>query len=293
MRKEILTVAGLLAAGLTLAGCGEVRAKEPAGESETQNEDAGTVKAETQSEDADTAEAASGTTFSVMGDSISAYEGYNPEGYHIFFPQFGEVKEVKDTWWQQVADDLEWTLLANSSSAGATAVGDSTGMDDPQCCCNELRTDGLAGPEGACPDRIIIYLGANDLLEAVPLGDNDGKRTVEEGNVALFSDAYTLMLDKIQAKYPAAEIFCCTLPHIGTYGTKTPYVEFVNDLGLTAADYGEVIARIAGNRGLVVIDLYECGITVDNLQETTSDGVHPTVEGMRRIAEAVKEAITG
>lgn len=293
MRKEILTAAGLLAAGFLLAGCGEARADEQASEPEAQSEDAGTVEPEAQSEDGGTVEAASGTTFSIMGDSISAYEGYNPEGYHIFFPRFGEVKEVKDTWWQQVADDLEWTLFANSSSAGATVVGDSTGTDDPQCCCNELRTDGLAGPEGACPDRIIIYLGANDLLEAVPLGDNDGKRPVEEGEVILFSDAYTLMLDKIQAKYPAAEIFCCTLPHIGTYGTETPYVEFVNGLGLTAADYGEVIARIAGNRGLAVINLYECGITAENLQETTSDGVHPTATGMHRIAEAVKKAITG
>lgn len=273
MRKEILTAVGLLAAtGLTLAGCGEVRAKEPEPEPEPVQ--------------------MKGSTFSIMGDSISTYEGYNPQGYRIFFPQFGEVKEVKDTWWQQVADDLEWTLFANSSSSGATVTGDSTGTDDPQCGCNEFRTNALAGPEGACPDRIIIYLGTNDLLEMVPLGDNDGKRPVEEGNIVSFSDAYTLMLDKMQAKYKAAEIFCCTLPHAGTYGTKTPYVEFVNGLGLSAADYGEVISRIAKNRGLPVIDLYECGITVENLQETTSDGVHPTAEGMHCIAGAVEKALT-
>lgn len=270
MRKEILTAVGLLAAaGLTLAGCGEVRA----GESESEP-----VQPK-------------GTAFSVLGDSISTYEGYNPQGYYIFFPQFGEVKAVKDTWWQQVADDLEWTLLANSSSSGATVTGDSTGKDDPQCSCNELRTGGLAGPEGACPDRIIIYLGTNDLIEMVPLGDNDGKRPVEEGNIVSFSDAYTLLLDKIQEKYPGAEIYCCTLPPIGTYGTKTPYVELVNGLGLSAADYGEAIAGIAKNRGLSVIDLYECGITVENLHETTSDGVHPTAAGMDYIAEAVKKAV--
>lgn len=273
MRKEILTAVGLLTAtGLTLAGCGEVRAKEPEPEPEPVQ--------------------MKGSTFSIMGDSISTYEGYNPQGYRIFFPQFGEVKEVKDTWWQQVSDDLEWTLFANSSSSGATVTGDSTGTDDPQCGCNEFRTNALAGPEGACPDRIIIYLGTNDMIEMAALGDNDGKRPVEEGNIASFSDAYTLMLDKIQEKYPKAEIYCCTLPHAGTYGTKTPYVEFVNGLGLSAADYGEVIARIAKNRGLSVIDLYECGITVENLQETTSDGVHPTAEGMHCIAGAVEKALT-
>lgn len=270
MRAELLTAVGFLAAaGLTLTGCGEVRAKEP--EPVQQK----------------------GVSFSVMGDSISTFQGCNPAGYYAFFPENGEVPRVEDTWWQQVADDLEWTLVMNGSSSGATVAGDSTGTEDPQCGCNEFRTGGLAGPDGACPDRIIVYMGANDMIQAVPLGDNDGKGPVEEGEILSFSDAYTLMLNKLQAKYPSAEIYCCTLHQMGNFGTETPYVEFVNGIGLTAADYGEAIAGIAKNRGLSVIDLYECGITVENLNETTSDGVHPTAAGMDLIAEAVKKAITG
>lgn len=326
MKKGILTAAGFLtAAVLTLWGCGDEGADRQAGQgsgeqaqqvqmedskaqdSEAQERtemavDANAQDEETQPEPADAQDEEAqpepepvqlkGTTFSVMGDSISTYEGYNPEGFHIFFPQCGDVEDVKDTWWQQVADDLEATLLANSSSSGATVAGDSTGTDNPQCACNELRTDGLAGADGACPDRIIVYLGTNDMIEAVPLGDNDGTRPVDEGEVTIFSDAYTLMLDKMHAKYPKAEIYCCTLPHIGNYGTETPYVEFVNGIGLSAKDYSRVIAKIAKTRGLPVIDLYHCGIKIGNLQEMTSDGVHPTVEGMNCIAEAVKKAIT-
>lgn len=232
-----------------------------------------------------------GTTFSVLGDSISTYQGYNPVGYYAFFPENGEVAAVEDTWWQRVADDLELTLYANGSSAGATVTGDSTGTEDPQCGCNELRTNDLSGPAGACPDRIVIFLGANDMLKAVPLGDNDGTGLVDEGEVAAFSDAYTLMLDKVQANYPLAEIYCCTLLPMGDYGTETPYVEFVNSEGLTSADYGRTIVKIAENRGLPVIDLTDCGVAIENLQEMTSDGVHPTAEGMRCIAEAVKEAL--
>lgn len=332
MNKRVLAAAGVLAAALTLAGCGDNgadrqakqesveqarqekpdggEAEEPTAEEETQNEDmakkdSGTTQSDTALAEKDAAEQDSGeaepepepvrlkgTTVSILGDSISTYEGYQAEGCRIFFPNYGEVEDVKDTWWRQVTDDLELTLLANSSSAGETVTGDSTGTDDPQCGCNEFHTDALAGPDGACPDRIIVYLGANDLLETVPLGDNDGTRPVEEGEITAFSDAYTLLLDKLQKKYPSAQIYCCTLPHIGDWGTQTPFVELVNGLGLSAKDYGRVIARMAKAKGLPVIDLYHCGIQIKNMHEATSDGVHPTTVGMDYIADAVKEAIT-
>lgn len=321
MRRAILTAVGALAAvSMTLCGCSKITegwtsAEEKAsakGDTGAESEPAvegGNAKKSgplAESEDAmGSKSAAEGenvtentpvqsveNTFSVMGDSVSTYQGYNPMGYRVFFPESGDVTDVSDTWWQRVADDLELTLLSNGSSSASTVSGDSTGTDDTQCACNELRTDALFGPEGECPDRIIVYLGANDMIQAVPLGDNDGTRAVEEGVTASFSDAYTLMLDKLQAKYPPAEIYCCTLHPMGNYGIETPYVAFVNGIGLTAEDYGRVIAQIAEKRGLSVIDLYDCGISVENLQEMTSDGVHPTAEGMRCIAEAVEEALS-
>lgn len=233
----------------------------------------------------------SGRTLSILGDSISTFRGYNPEGHAVFFPDFGEVTAVEDTWWQRVVNELGLVLCQNSSSSGATVTGDSTGTSDPACSCNELRTGALAGYGGVCPDLIIVYLGANDMLKAVPLGTNDGMTLVEEGEITTFSDAYTLMLDKLQSKYPQAEIYCCTLLPIGDYGTETPFVEWVNGIGLTAADYSRVIVQIAENKGLSVIDLQDCGVSIDNLQEMTTEGVHPKPAGMACIAEAVREAL--
>lgn len=232
-----------------------------------------------------------GTTVSILGDSISTFKEYIPAGYYDFFPENGQVSDVEDTWWKQVIDDKGWTLYVNGSSSGAACVGDSTGTDNPQCGCNEFRTGGLYGPGGEAPDVILVYMGTNDLLQSIPMGDNDGTKQVAEGAVSAFADAYTLMLDKLRVKYPAASIYCCTITQIGNYGTSTPYVEFVNGAGLTAADYSARITQIAENKGLPVIDLYHCGITVDNLHNTSADGVHPTPEGMKYIAEAVRKVL--
>lgn len=316
MKRMRIIVAGILAVLLLLWGCGGQGSEETgqgesmdgekrqtesteAGQDETGTEEPAEEEVEVSEDTAGEEQQAAllplpaGAAISILGDSISTYQGSNPVGYYAFFPEYGEVKEVEDTWWQIVADDMDLEIYVNGSSAGATVAGDSDGTEDPQCACNEFRTNDLAGPGGACPDGIIVYLGTNDMLNMVPLGDNDGTSVVMGGEVTSFSDAYTLMLDKLQANYPLAQIYCCTLLQVGDYGTKTPYVDFVNGNGLTAADYGEVIKLIAGNKGFPVIELYNCGITIENLQEMTSDGVHPTVEGMKRIAEAVEEALAG
>lgn len=232
-----------------------------------------------------------GAAVSIMGDSISTFQGYIPAGYYDFFPENGLVSDVNDTWWKRVLDEEGWTLCVNGSSSGATCVGDSTSMDNPQCSCNEFRTGGLSGSDGTVPDIIIVYMGTNDFLQSIPLGDNDGTRAVAEGQVAMFGDAYTLMLDKLRVKYPASQIYCCTITQVGGYGTDTPYVEMVNGVGLTTADYSARIAQIAGNKNLPVIDLQGCGIAVENLHNTTADGVHPTPEGMQYIAEAVRKVL--
>ena len=326
MKKRMIAAACVTAAALVFAGCGsgagaDTQSDQQAGqesgqaaqesqETEEQNDskaddmaDNGQESRDTEEQDGGAAddgisageEAAqsAGKSVSILGDSISTFRGHNPEGYAVFCPAYGAVKAVEDTWWQQVVNDLELTLYQNGSSAGATVVGDSTGMEDPLCAVNELRTGALMGPAGACPDIILVYLGTNDLLNTIPMGTNDGTVLVEEGAVTSFSDAYSLMLDKLQAKYPPAEIYCCTLLPVGDYGTDTPYVDFVNGDELTAADYSGTITQIAEGRGLCVIDLQNCGVTIDNLNEMTTDGVHPTQTGMVCIAEAVKKALAG
>lgn len=256
-------------------------------------------KAETESEeeadkpDQEDAAPKEAVTFSIVGDSISTYLWDIPEGYYPFYPENGAVKDRQDTWWQMFMDDTGSVLYTNASSSGSTCTGDSTSMDDPQCSCDELRVSDLNGPEGLIPDAILIYMGTNDLLKSIPLGTNDGTVPVTEGNIQNFSDAYTLMLDKLEREYPVSEIYCCTLTQIATWSDGGVLTEFVNGVGegLTAADYSACIEKIAKNRGLSVVDLYGCGIGEENWSEVTTDGVHPTPEGMRYIAKAVEQGL--
>ncbi len=233
-----------------------------------------------------------GVTVSIFGDSISTYENWIPYGYNNFYPMSGDVKDINDTWWIRMFDETGMKLCANASSSGCTCAGDSTDVQNPQVGCSDFRITDLSDKNGAYPDIIVIFMGTNDLLENIPLGENDGTVAVEEGMIDNFADAYSLILDKLENYYPCSEIYCCTLLQVGDFGTDTPYVPFTNGQGFTAKEYSGKIRSIAENKGYPVIDLYNCGIETGNLHQMTSDGVHPNAEGMKYIAEAVGGTIS-
>lgn len=276
-------------------GDGADKAEATAAEEITADEENGLdTQNANESSDADDAEyedTLEGRSLSILGDSISTFDGWIPDGCVIFYPDNGELTDVSQTWWMHLLDDTGMELCSNNSSAGSTCVGDSLDIDNPKYGCSGYRISLIAGKQGKIPDVIIVYMGTNDLLMSIPLGDNDGTRLVDEGMVDNFSDAYTLILEKIESSYPTAQIYCCTLAAIGRWGTNSPYVIFENGLGLTSEDYSERIRVIADNKKIPVIDLLHCGIEIDNLHKMTSDGVHPIPEGMEYIERAVLSGI--
>lgn len=233
---------------------------------------------------------------SIMGDSISTYDGWVPQGYYDFYPLNGEVKDVEQTWWKMLLHDMEESLelCVNASSSGSTCVGDSASTSDPQSGCSDYRIAGLTGADGRMPDIIILYMGTNDVIQNIPIGGNDGTQVVAEGSIENFSDAYCLILDKLATRYPDAQILCCNLMPIGQWGTEAqPFVTFRNGEGLISEDYSARIETIARNKGYPVIDLLHCGITVENMPQYVSDGVHLNTEGMKLVRDAVKTAVSG
>ena len=239
---------------------------------------------------ADESNPLAGKKLSIMGDSLSTFEGWIPEGYSVFYPQ-GELSSVEETWWKGLLSDTDMVLCANASSSGSTCIGDSTSADDPRYGCSDFRIEGLKGVDGVSPDIILVYMGTNDLVEDIPLGRNDGRQSVEEGMITNFSDAYCLILDKLASAYPEAQIFCCGLAQIGNWGTTQPFVTFVNGLNLTSADYNKCIERIAETKGCPYINLYDCGIAPENMAGYVMDGIHFTPDGMKLIKECIEAGL--
>ena len=309
MWKSILLCAGL---AMCLVGCGAAAEdaaieEDAASVQNTQTEDATETQETENTEESITAEKAEqsnteaedskvsleGLSLSILGDSISTYDEWTVEGGVIFYPFNGEVTDVSQTWWKRLLDDTGMELCSNNSSSGSTCVGDSMNIDNPKYACSSYRLSLLTGRQGKMPDVIIVYMGTNDVLNGVPIGDNDGTKLVEEGTIENFSDAYCLILDKLASEYPAAEIYCCTLPPIGDWGTDQPFVTFENELGLTSRDYSQQIEDIADSKNITVIDLSDCGIEIDNLDEMTTDGVHPTPAGMECLEQVIYEKLCG
>lgn len=234
-----------------------------------------------------------GMEVSILGDSISTFDGWIPEGNLVFYPQNGLVQDVSQTWWKMTLDEMGLELCVNGSSSGSTCIGDS-GAADPGVGCSDYRIAQLVGADKEAPDLVLVYMGTNDVLGNAPVGDNDGLRAVPEGVVESFSDGYTMILDKIKEQCPAAQVYCCTLLPVGDWGTteSQPFVSFVNGQKVTSEAYSEQIRLIARNRELPVIDLEKCGITLENMAEMTADGVHPTPAGMRLIADTVKAVLS-
>jgi lysophospholipase L1-like esterase len=230
-----------------------------------------------------------GKKVSVLGDSISTFEGYIPLDYRVFYPKYGGIERVEDTWWMQVISDTHAHFCADASYSGSTVCGQSEDMITGRAGTSSRRISDLTAADGSKPDIVIIYMGVNDLLRDYPIGDNDGTRPVDEGEVADFSDAYTLLIDKIHAAYPKAQICCVTFHEIcRRKGRPAVEYSFMNERGYSSRQYNDAIRTIAANKGLPVFDVYHgSGINIFNAQRLTIDGTHPNRRGARKIAGCI------
>lgn len=221
--------------------------------------------------------------FSVLGDSISTFAGYNPGGYSVFYSGVSSIKlgvtAVQDTWWDNVISFFGGELLVNNSWSGSRVTKlPSKDRLFPSGCSDE-RTAWLHINE-VKPDVIIVYLGTNDWVRGVALADADGVLT-KESDYCSFDFAYNMMLSKIKANYPNSEVWCCTLSE--TYISKNPNFKFPHSYGgIHIEEYNQVIKKCALNNQCRIVDIYSCNVPYD-----TIDGTHPTASGMLTLAENV------
>lgn len=231
---------------------------------------------------------------SILGDSISTLDGYNPLGHNLFFK--GEVCEksgvtnMSDTWWGQVIELLGAELLVNNSWSGSrvSKLPDTKSLFPSGC--SDERTGNLHMYD-VKPDVIIVYMGANDWGYGVSpepkrMGFFDEHKKIHVDGFAapdesVFSFAYDTMLKKLRKNYPDAEICCCTLNT--TYMSENPGFVFPVAHGGTHIDVYNNIIRSAANRfKCKLIDLAGYHKAYDSI-----DGSHPNGEGMKTLATMI------
>lgn len=197
---------------------------------------------------------------SVLGDSISTFDGYTPPGGVYYGPSFGSITGVytpEDTWWMQVIRALGGRLLANNSWSGSTVsmVGSL-----PACSPSRIRKLAV---DNVAPDHILILAGLNDVnMYAEPQA---------------FAADYQLMLQRIREAYPQAVVTCGTLTT--GYLSNTPFTHQLGHVRDRLDPYNQAIRTVVAAAGYQLADIARL-----DQRYASMDGLHPNGEGMRQLA---------
>ena len=203
--------------------------------------------------------------FSVLGDSMSTLQGVSvPEGAAFYEGgrkwEFG-IFAPQDTWWGQVIAALGGKMLVCDAFSGSTVSRDPL-CEFPSYGCSDERTGSLHRGE-VMPDVIMVLLGANDRgMRVAVRGERDW----------CFEGAYRLMISKLKANYPHAQIWCMTVP----------WAE--NGYKMTPDPYSEIIRQVAQAQNCRPIELS------DTLYPSP-DNLHPNNEGMKIISNRILEQV--
>ena len=218
---------------------------------------------------------------SVLGDSMSTFKGYNPNGYNVFYNDEmilkSGMKSVEDTWWYKVIKALDGQLCVNNSYSGSMV----TGSDFPSASCDE-RIQKLCNALHK-PDIILVYIGFNDFgynVRVKPLPSNPQ-------STLSFEYAYDLMLEKIIANYPNAKIMCSTIIRGFVKGSEEDVFPCYF-WGSNIFEFNTAIRDVCKKRNVILVDMDAAGV-----HSETIEGAHPTAAGHDTIAKLWLDCMKG
>ena len=139
---------------------------------------------------------------SILGDSYSTFQGYNPDNYRPFYPDANnDVKEVEQTWWSLYIDAKGYELDKNNSWGATTICGTGFFGRDVTPSCFLSRVFMLGDP-----DIIFVFGGTNDAWQRVPLGEYKYEG-LTKADCMTFRPALAYLLDTLQKLYPKAKVY--------------------------------------------------------------------------------------
>ena len=226
---------------------------------------------------------------SILGDSISTYEGYIPEGNEFYYPK-GDVTSVDKTWWHMLLTRLGAKLCVNESWSGREVCGSTTTENAMVNRANKLHRvagqtymnlDGTTevATEDIQPDIILVLLGVNDFNDNKTLGTYETKYyTALAGN--FYHDYNYMLMILLGNMYKTSQIYCLET----TYSNIFRDFLKANSSGSQQVAYNEAINKEANLYGVNVIHTSRLGITAANPTNYLIGNLHPNAACMKMIA---------
>ena len=198
---------------------------------------------------------------SILGDSYSTFEGYvTPNTNEMWYYEENgnkvDVSDVTQTWWWQVIKESGYKFCINNSYSGSTIGYQGYDGNDYFERSFLTRMDNLG-----TPDIIFIFGATNDSWAGEPVGEYkyDNWR---KSDFYTFRPAMAYMLNHMIRRYPNVDIY------------------FILNSELRD-DISESCRQICRHYNVPCIDLHD----IDK------QNGHPSVKGMRSIADQVKAAM--
>lgn len=199
---------------------------------------------------------------SILGDSYSTFEGFitpatNEPWYTLkMSSKTNDVKDVRQTWWHQFISEKGYRLCVNNSYSGATIS--YTGYHDedysPRSFCTRLDNLG-------CPDIILVFGATNDSWAGSPIGEYKYEKW-KRADMFTFRPAMAYLLEHLIIRYPNVDIY------------------FILNSDLKD-EIDESVKTICSHYSIPVIEL----------KDIDKQSGHPSIKGMRQIADQLEKVI--
>ena len=198
---------------------------------------------------------------SVLGDSYSTFQGYIPEGNEAWYytpvdTSRTDVDNVTQTWWWQVINQAGCLIEKNDSYSGATVS--YHGYDNQDYSARSFIT---RLPRLGSPDVIFIFGGTNDDWAGAELGEYQYDHFTQ-ADFYTYRPALAYLLQQAKERYPNVKIL------------------FIINSELRQ-EIVESTKVICSHYSIPYIEL-------KNIDKKLN---HPTVKGMKAIAQQVLEFI--
>ena len=203
-------------------------------------------------------------TFSVLGDSYSTFEGYNPAGNVTWYPgeaitAGNDCQSVEKCWWFRFASEYGCAIQSNESWSGTPVCNDGYGSGDHDATERSFITRMTRLSQS---ELIFVLGGLNDYWAGAQLGDYvySGWTDAQKSK---FRPAMAYMLDWLQHHHAGAKIIFIKPNQLST-------------------DFKTSVDTVCEHYGVPVVTLTNAVSVVDG---------HPDTHGMAEVYAQVLDTV--